>query len=44
MVVETSNRDAVRESVVSHRGRFQSDCGRKCINFNLGSTTTLLFT
>lgn len=38
LVVETC------ESVVSHRGRFQSVCGRKGINFKLGSKTALLFT
>lgn len=44
MVAETSNRDPVREGVVSHRGRFQGVCGRKSINFKLGSGTALLFT
>lgn len=44
MVAETSNRDPVRESVVSHRGRFQGVRGRKSINFKLGSGTALLFT
>lgn len=38
LVIETC------ESVVSHRGRFQSVCGRKGINFKLGSKTALLFT
>lgn len=44
MVVETSNRDPVTESVISHRGRFLSVCGRKGINFKFGIKTALFFT
>lgn len=43
MVIETSNRNPVRESVVSHRGRFQSVRGRKGINFKLGIKTAVVY-